>query len=198
MLTLLRSRRQRAELESAARYLGPIRRMVRTASLVAPPRPWRAAGVFAVPALEAVGFDRSSELLLIISGEGRGVIDCSTGEKIARKHGPLEPDTFAGPLQAMGIGPLEGQQIATAGKKGGGLMRTTHDGWALEIVTLEWPRAEILLVPPRTSLFACQEDEHARFSRIESHPELHTCGFSFSGRSLAIAAGDDLTIYCRD
>jgi len=172
--------------------------MVRTASLTAPPRPWRAAGVFAVPALEAVGFERTSELLLIVSGEGRGVIDCSTGEKIARKHGPLEADGPAEPLQAMGIGPLEGQQIATAGRKGGGLMRTTHDGWALEMVTLEWPRAEILLVPPHVSLFACSENDGARFSRIESHAELHTYGFSFSGRSLVIAAGDDLTIYSRD
>ncbi|MBU8978198.1 hypothetical protein JI752_018780 [Lysobacter sp. MMG2] len=198
MLTLLRTRRQRAELESAARYLGPIRRMVRTAALVAPPRPWRAAGVFAVPALEAVGFDRNSELLLVVSGEGRGVIDCSTGEKIARKHGTLEGEPSAGPLQAVGIGPLDGQLIATAGRQGGGLMRVTPDGWALEIVTLDWPRAEILLVPPRASLFACHEDAEASFSRIESHPELHACGFSFSGRSLVIAVGDDLAIYCRD
>jgi len=75
MLTLLRTRCRRTELESAARYLGPIRRQIRTSPLTSPPSPWRVSGMFAVPQLEAIGFDRDSELLLVISRDGRGVID---------------------------------------------------------------------------------------------------------------------------
>lgn len=198
MLTLLRTRRRRAELESAARYLGPIRRQIRTTPLTPPPSPWRVSGVFAVPQLEAIGFDRESELLLVVSRDSLGVIDCASGEKIARKGGTQRDSRPQHLLQAKGIGPLEHVDVAIAGRKGGGLPRATEDGWSLELVTLEWPTQDVLLVPPGSALFVCHEDDEARFTRIESDPEIHACGFSFSGRSLVIAAGDDLTIYHRD
>lgn len=198
MLTLLRTRRRRAELESAARYLGPIRRQIRTAPLTSPPSPWRVSGVFAVPQLEAIGFDRDSELLLVVCRDSLGVINCASGEKIARKSGTRHHARPAHLLQAKGIGPLEHTDVAIAGRKGGGLPRATLDGWSLELVTLEWPTQEVLLVPPGGALFVCHEDEDARFTRIESHPELLACGFSFSGQCLVIAAGDDLTIWHRD
>jgi len=198
MLTLLRTRRRRAELESAARYLGPIRRQIRTTPLASPPSPWRVSGVFAVPQLEAVGFDRDSELLLVISRDSTGVIDCASGETIARKSGTQHETRPQYLLQARGIGPLEDTDVGIAGRMGGGLSRATADGWSLELVTLEWPTQDILLVPPRAALFVCHEDDDARFSRIESHPEIHACGFSFSGASLVIAAGDELTIYHRE
>jgi len=198
MLTLLRTRRRRAELESAARYLGPIRRQIRTTPLTSPPSPWRVSGVFAVPQLEAVGFDRDSELLLVVSRDSLGVIDCASGETIARKSGTQHETMPQHLLKARGIGPLEHVEIGIAGPKGGGLPRATTDGWSLELVTLEWPTQDVLLVPPASALFVCHEDEDARFTRIESHPEIHACGFSFSGNSLVIATGDELTIYHRD
>jgi len=197
MLTLLRTRRRRAELESAARYLGPIRRQIRTAPLTSPPSPWRVSGVFAVPQLEAIGFDRDSELLLVLSRDSVGVIDCASGEKIARKSASQHEARPQHLLQARGIGPLEHVEVGIAGREGGGLPRATADGWSLELVTLEWPTQDVLLVPPGSALFVCHEGDEARFARIESDPEIHACGFSFSGRSLVIAAGDELMIYHR-
>lgn len=197
MLTLLRTRRRRAELESAARYLGPIRRQIRTTPLTPPPSPWRVSGVFAVPQLEAIGFDRESELLLVVSHDSLGVIDCAGGETIARKSSTPQDVRSNHLLQARGIGPLEHVDVGIAGRMGGGLPRTTKDGWALELVTLEWPTQDVLLVPPGRALFVCHEDDEARFVRIDSHPEVHACGFSFSGNSLVIAAGDELAIYHR-
>lgn len=198
MLTLLRTRRRRAELESAARYLGPIRRQIRTTPLTPAPSPWRVSGVFAVPMMEAIGFDRDSELLLVISRDSLGVIDCASGETIARKSGTQQDAWSKHLLHAKGIGPLEHVDVGIAGRMGGGLPRATEDGWSLELVTLEWPTQDVLLVPPGRALFVCHEDDDARFVRIDSHPEVHACGFSFSGRSLVIAAGDELTIYHRN
>lgn len=197
MLTLLRTRRRRAELESAARYLGPIRRQIRTTPLTSPPSLWRVSGIFAVPQMEAIGFDRNSELLLVISRDSVGVIDCASGETIARKSGKHDEVRPQHLLQAKGIGPLENIDVGIAGRKGGGLPRATEDGWSLELVTLEWPTQDVLLVPPGRALFVCHEDDDARFVRIESHPEVHACGFSFSGKSLVVAAGDELAIYHR-
>ena len=198
MLTLLRTRRRQAELESAARYLGPIRRQIRTTPLTSPPSPWRVSGVFAVPQLEAIGFDRDSELLLVISRDSLGVIDCASGGTIARKSGTQNETRPQHLLQAKGIGPLEHTDVGIAGRRGGGLPRATGDGWSLELVTLEWPTQEVLLVAPGNALFVCHEDDDARFVRIESHPDIHACGFSFSGKSLVIATGDELTVYYRD
>ena len=164
----------------------------------APPAPWRTSGVFAVPGLEAIGFDRSGELLLVVSQEGRGVIDCVSGEKVARKHGDTGAHQPPHLLQAQGIGPLDGATVAMSGRHGGGLPRVTHDGWSLEVVTLEWPTQDVLLVPPGLSLFATDEDGPARFTRIESDPDLQACGFSYTGRSLVVATATDLLIYHRD
>ncbi len=69
---------------------------------------------------------------------------------------------------------------------------------ALEVVTLEWPTQDLLLVPPGASLFTVQDDEPGRFTRIESDPELQAYGFSYTGRSLVIATVSELVIYCRD
>lgn len=162
-----------------------------------PQSPWRVAGAFTVPHLDAIGFDRDSELLLVVSSSGRGVIDCSSGEKIAREHGRQRGEWPAHSLQAKGLGPLEDVNVALAGRSGGGLPRVTADGWSLELVTLEWPTQEVLLVPPGSALFVCHENAKPTFRRIESHPEVHACGFSFSGKSLVVAAGDELTIYHR-
>lgn len=198
MLKLFRNKRHDRQLISASRYLGPIRQQVRMSRQSAPPPPWRTSGVFASPGLEAIGFHRNAELLLVVSQEGRGVIDCVSGEKVARKHDDASDRRPPHQLQALGIGPLEGETIAMCGRHGGGLPRVTHDGWSLEVVTLEWPTQDLLLVPPGASLFTVQDDEPGRFTRIESDPELQAYGFSYTGRSLVIATVSELVIYCRD
>jgi len=48
------------------------------------PPGWRKTGTFAVGGLTEIGFSQRSELLLVVSSAGRGVIDCTQGRKIAR------------------------------------------------------------------------------------------------------------------
>src|SRR4051812_20151656 len=93
-----------------------------------PPSPWRYVTFVHVGGLEAIGYGAASDLLLIVSSSGRSVIDCHSGEKIARDYTtgleewkaadwyhPLE-------LHAEGIGPLIGQSVVLAsGIYGGGL-----------------------------------------------------------------------------
>src|SRR5205807_821088 len=44
-----------------------------------PPLPWKETGHYAVGGLTEVGFDDQSELLLVVSQNGRGVFDCTSG-----------------------------------------------------------------------------------------------------------------------
>ena len=97
------------------------------------PQPWRALQVFGVGGLFQVGYASNSDLLLVLSAQGRGVFDCLAGEKLARDY--AEAHDFFDPvrLTSLGIGPLSETTVRMAGLFGGGLPLTTSDGWRLEV-----------------------------------------------------------------
>lgn len=103
--------------------------------------PWCELAMVAIGGLEHIGFAPNSDLLLVISTSGRGVVDCATGCKIGRDEVEYYPD--CGSLEAEGISPLDGQHIRMAGIYGGGLPRTTEDGWLIELHPLSWPQEEL-------------------------------------------------------
>ena len=84
---------------------------------------------------------RDTDNLLIVSHSGRGVVDCSTGEKSARDYENYYENQY---LEAEGIGCLSGKIIKMAGLFGGGLPISTQDDWSLELVTINFPEEMIL------------------------------------------------------
>ena len=62
-------------------HLEPLKRKLLTLEVEKPPPPWELKTVISVGGLCSVGFDRGTENLLILSHQGRGVVDCFTGEK---------------------------------------------------------------------------------------------------------------------
>ena len=72
--------------------LNPLKKQLHLLQQTTPPSPWRRVSTIAIGGLRAVGFDRSSEYLLVISSAGRGVIDCRTGEKVARNTEEYDED----------------------------------------------------------------------------------------------------------
>ena len=153
-------------------------------------------GVFAVGGLRAVGFDRVTELLLVISSSGRGVIDCRTGSKVARDSEEYTKDEQY--LEAEGIGPLAGRMLTMAGLLGGGLPKSTSDGWSVEVVALAWPMGDILLLEPFSTLYECLRGKPSRFHKIGSESELRAVGFSYSGLSFIVATSSDIAVFSRD
>ena len=116
-------------------HLDPLRATIHQTQVSLVPSPWEIAGKFVVVGLLDVGFDRDSELLLVSSSSGLGVIDCVTGQKVARDNSEtLFTDRY---LECQGIGPLEGKTIRMAGIYGGSLPRTATDGWTVETVCLQ-------------------------------------------------------------
>jgi hypothetical protein len=105
-----------------------------------PPAPWKAATVFAIGGLTEVGYAPDSDLLLVISSQGRGVFDCLKGEKIARDDDDSPGIINLRKFVALGIGPLEGQWIRVGGLHGGGLPNSTDGGWMLVSLSL-FPKA---------------------------------------------------------
>ncbi|PPU64682.1 hypothetical protein [Xanthomonas pisi] len=177
-------------------HLDPLKKQLRALQMVEPPSPWRRVATIAVGGLRTIGFDRSSELLLVVSSAGRGVIDCRSGEKVARDY-----DEYYGNeqfLEADGIGPLQGKTVRISGLFGGGLPISTQDGWSMELVTLDWPVEDILLVEPFSFLYGSLYGKPTAFHKIGAESELRACGFSYTGNSLVVATSSDVAVFSRD
>ena len=131
----------------------------------------------------------------MVSSQGRGVIDCATGEKIARDYDIYDEDYAH--LEAEGIGPLAHQVIPITGMYGGGLPNGTRDMWESVVVTLNWPEQLLLLIHPGSCLYGSRSNHPDHFTKIGYELELRAYGFSPTGKSLIIATSSDVTIYHR-
>ncbi len=177
-------------------YMQPIIQKIHDAPMTKPPAPWLCKNIVAVGGLRSVGFRRDSDLLLVVSSQGRGVLNCATGEKIARDSSQYDEDDCH--LEAEGIGPLAGQRISVAGLYGGGLPNGTSDLWHVISVSLQWPESLLLLVHPGSSLYGSRVNRPDHFTKIAKVLSLHAYGFSPTGKSLIIATSSDVTIYHRE
>lgn len=154
------------------------------------PAPWKLVQIWGVGGLFQVGYASGTDLLLVLSHNGRGIFDCLTGEKLARDY--EKPYDLFDPikLMAQGFGLLEGQTIRVAGLLGGGLPLTTADGWRLEERQLAHSTRSILLKLPEceTEPVVVADDEVC---------ELRAFGFSETGMSFIVATCCDITIFSR-
>ncbi len=169
------------------------------------PAPWHPVRDRRTPigGLLGIGFsvhpDSGHDLVMVVSLDGHGLFDAVTGEKIAREHEP-DPATSTPEdtpdLACPGLGPIAGTRVHIAGLSGGGLHRTTPDGWALDTVAPEWPNERVLLSsdgdiyrdPPGRGWWHIFHSDYSTF---------RAAGFSPSGLTLAIATSSDLTLWRR-
>jgi hypothetical protein len=173
-------------------HLEPVRRRIRAAPISEPPPPWKRIGDHSVGGLTEVGFSDDSDLLLVVSWNGRGVFDCRSGERVARDPTPPDESWYYGrQWTTIGIGPLAGREIRLSGLRGGGLSRCGRDGWLIEAVTLDWPVQSLLLMDPWGSIY----DGSTRITKLMLESEVRAFGFSDTGDTLIIATSSDLTIY---
>ena len=171
---------------------------LREMPLEKPSSVWKQVTSFAVGGLTEVGFGDDTDLLLVVSSQGRGLFDCLTGERIARDY--ENPDSnvdWYNPVRllASGIGVLAGQEIRLAGLHGGGLPRFTFDGWSLELAAPNYPIENVFLSPPLKTIFVDSFAEGC--AKIAEDYEVRACGFSSTGRSFIVAWSHTLNIYAR-
>lgn len=162
-----------------------------------PPEPWQLKNYIAVGGLMSVGFDRDSDNLLIVSSQGRGVVNCINGKKVARNRDEYYEEKHYRYLEAEGIGILNGKSIKMSGLFGGGLLTSTEDGWQLDSVTLNWPEEMILLTEPGSDLYGSTFNYPDNFTKIEQDSTIRAYGFSCTNESFVIATSSDVAIYSR-
>lgn len=180
----------------AADPLHNLRQQLTDAPITDPPTPWRCVVSIGVGGLTHVGYAENSDTLLILSHQGRGVIDCLTGERVARDDEEVFPGHDTPQLECPGIGPLEGQTIRIAGLTGGGLPSRTRDGWKLETLALPWPSYSIFLSPSCRSVL----DGLRVTTKVADDGgvcEFRACGFSDTGNTFVVALSCAVSIFAR-
>ncbi|HEX8606076.1 MAG TPA: hypothetical protein VF774_25765 [Pseudoduganella sp.] len=159
------------------------------------PQGWQQTGTFAIGGLSDIGFSKNFELLLIISSSGRGVIDCTTGEKIARDD-EVDGDWYLpSMLQCQGIGPLKTETVQIAGLQGGGLPISNQFGESLTLVSPSWPRSDLIFCAPGKSPLI--EGHQTGCEIVGSYYEVRAFGFSWTGNSFVIATSSDVVAFKR-
>lgn len=167
--------------------------VLKSLTKVSTPLPWRKQS-FAVGGLWAVGFGSGSDLLLVVSVNGRGVFDCLSGERVARDPGDDAYDEDSETV--AGLGPLAGSRVEMNGTGGGIVTRrilplASQDGWVVaNTLPPAGSREAVFLRTPTTS-------GDAEWSKIAEAEEVRAIGFSPTDRTLVVAEPHTLHVWCR-
>lgn len=154
------------------------------------PHPWLRRYVVMTGGLVGAGFADASDLLLVVTHDGRGLVDCLSGEKIARDNVPSCPDEVT--REVPGIGPVSAEQIVIAGEIfGGSLRHQSADGWRLEGVLTNSSEDKVTLIPPP------EQSSLAAMIFTDFVPEIRVFGFSPTGQSFIIGTGAEVFIFAR-
>ncbi|MEO8074211.1 MAG: hypothetical protein ABI686_13310 [Acidobacteriota bacterium] len=148
---------------------------------------WKQIAIHPVGGIVQVGYAENSDLILVLSHNGRGIFDCLTGQKIARDRNDYFEFFDESTLVAKGFEQLNELEIKTAGLFGGNLSKSTQDGWTLSIKRLNGMIDEVYL--------SSKEDEI--FIENDEVSEIRAFGFSNTGKSFVVATTSDLTIFSR-
>src|SRR5438067_2077541 len=108
------------------------------------PNCWRKT-VFAIGGLSEIGFSKQyPNLLLVVSSQGRGVIDCQKSELIERDDDTNWDWIDSYEMTAQGIGVLSNEKILVSGLHGGSLPLRNKNGDGLLYIATEWPIIDII------------------------------------------------------
>jgi len=173
-----------------------LQKLVNQTKSIDVPNGWKKM-TFAVGGLSNVGFSKNqSELILIISSQGRGVIDCSKLKLIERDYDDTWEWMDIFELSAIGIGRLKDEKIVVGGIHGGGLPTLNKYGESIQFMATEWPIIDIIFEPNLKSLY--KENEAKDCFRIFHDYELKTYGFSYDGNYFITATGSEVNVYRKE
>lgn len=148
---------------------------------------WTRVTLQAVGGLTEVGFSADEHFLLVVSQQGRGLIDTRSGERVARSA--EAPNATSSWLReqdriVLGIGPLAGTPIRCVGLWGGALSTRGGD----QVVETTPSGDEIVLRDEATG---------ARTTLQRPMTEVRAVGFSPSGNILVIATSSEVELFGR-
>lgn len=153
--------------------------------------------VFEIGGLSEIGFSKQHpNLLLVISSQGRGIIDCERSELIKRDYDTNWDWIDSYELIAQGIGILSNEKIFVSGLHGGGLPVMNKNGDHLLFMGTEWPIIDIIFEPNFRSIY--KENQATECFRVFHDYELRAYGFSYDGETFVVATSSEISIYRKE
>ena len=170
-----------------------LQNLVNQTKIVDEPNGWKKS-TFAIGGLTEIGFSKHNpNLLLVISSQGRGIIDCEKNELIERDNDTNWDWINSYEMTSQGIGVLSDEIICVSGLHGGGLPLMNKNGDGLLYMATEWPTIDLIFEPNFKSIY--KENEANECFRIFHDCELRTYGFSYDGETFIIATSSEINIY---
>lgn len=160
---------------------------------------WKKQNTWAVGGLREIGFSNNSDLLIVLSGNGRGIFDCIKAEKIDRDYNDYYTDYWNATNGIIeGFGVLKGQKIICGGFEAPSpLQVSTPDGWQINIeneVRPDWKNRD----EPAQVLYLKHPTRSKKIEMCVYHYGINRAyGFSETGNSFVIAESGDLHIWNR-
>lgn len=130
---------------------------------------------------------------MIISSQGRGLIDCVNFELIARDYDTNWDWINSYEMTAKGIGEISDEILPVSGLHGGGLPLMNKNGDSLSFMATEWPIIDIIFEPNFKSIY--QNDEAKECFLLFHDFEIRAYGFSYDGKTFVIATSSEINIY---
>lgn len=157
--------------------------------------PWTYRTIIQVGGCRYVGFDVNTNLLLICSTAGRGVVDCASGIVIARERSEYEPERQE---IANGIGPLSQSivNVMNVNYQKSGVSNPIVPKNCNKWTIVSDSRYSIFLVPPYSHScddYVCIWDE-----RKDAASPLSSFAISHSEKYIAIASSSEVFIYANE
>ena len=159
------------------------------------PAGWKLVANLPIGGVRSVGFDKTSEDLLLVSLGGRGLVDCGSGEIVLRDKAEYFDHELE--LEADGIGKYSGVRFRMSGIFGGGLPLQTTDGWLVNLIHFSSSRAGLLLFEQDFELKEVQNPGTGKYWLLSEETDIRAFGFSWTGKSLVYATASEVSIFGR-
>jgi hypothetical protein len=149
---------------------------------------WVKIANFGVGGLREVGFYQNTNLLLVLSSDGRGLFDCLKGEKIARDYVDYYSEKWNSETGLVeGIGNLSGEMVVCGGFEFPDVLdKETPEGDKVIIVE-RWDGTHILI-----------KNNYTTHKLIKNPYDTERAyGFSKTGETFVFATSCDLQIWVK-
>lgn len=160
---------------------------------------WKKRNIWAIGGLREIGFQPNSDLLLVLSGQGRGIFDCIADKKIERDYYDYYMEDWDSKVGIVeGIGLLENKRIKCGGFEAPDVLKKeTIDGWQVKVkkeLRLNWEKknqiAEVMFL---------QNSQTDKIIEVGTfyYGINRGYGFSDTGNVFVIGTSSDLHVWSR-
>ena len=161
---------------------------------------WKKGNIWAIGGLREIGFVSNSDLLMILSSNGRSIFDCVKDEKIGRDYFDYYSENWNSETGSVdGFGILENEKIKCGGFEYPDILKKkTRDKWEVIVeneIRADWQNQ-------KTMAQVMYLKNHISDKKIEVdvfHYGINRgYGFSETGNSFVIGTSSEITIWNRE